>query len=77
MDLSAFGKILLIFAAVLFLMGLLFVGLGKLGLGHLPGDIISRRGGTTIYFPIATMLLLSIILTLLLNLIFWFLGRGR
>ncbi|MHB9025607.1 MAG: DUF2905 domain-containing protein [Armatimonadota bacterium] len=77
MDLSVFGRILLVVAAVLFLMGLLLIGLSKLGLGHLPGDIVSRRDGVTIYFPIVTMILVSIILTILLNLLFWFLGRGR
>jgi hypothetical protein len=34
-------------------------------LGHLPGDIVIRRGGTVIWIPLATSLLLSLLLTLL------------
>jgi hypothetical protein len=56
--------------------GLLLVGVGLVvmlvgripGLGRLPGDILIRRGNFTFYAPIATMLLLSLVLTLLLNL---------
>jgi hypothetical protein len=51
--------------------GLLIAGLGvlvMLGLpiGRLPGDIVVRRGNGTFYFPIATSILVSVILTLLL-----------
>jgi len=37
----------------------------------LPGDVVVRRPGLTVYVPIATALLLSLILTLLLNLVSW------
>ncbi|MBE3589364.1 MAG: DUF2905 domain-containing protein [Firmicutes bacterium] len=65
-------------ARMLIVAGLLLAGAGVLvwllgrvpGLGHLPGDILIRRGHFTFYAPIATSLLLSLILTLLLNL--WF-----
>ena len=40
-------------------------------LGRLPGDIHIQRGGWTFYFPLATSLLLSLVLTLIL----WILGR--
>lgn len=43
------------------------------GLGHLPGDILIRRGNFTVYIPLATSLLLSLILTIFLNL--WFFRR--
>ena len=51
--------------------GLLITGIGlliMLGLpiGRLPGDIVIRRGTGTFYFPLATSLLVSVILTLLL-----------
>lgn len=56
--------------------GLLLVGVGlavmlgeKLGLGRLPGDILWKRKNTTVYFPIVTSLVVSVILSLLLNLI--------
>jgi len=39
------------------------------GLGRLPGDLVFRRGGVTFYLPIATCLLLSALLTLLLALL--------
>lgn len=41
------------------------------GLGRLPGDISVRRGNFSFYFPVATSLILSIVLTLLM----WFLNR--
>lgn len=52
--------------------GLLIAGIGvaiMLGvpLGRLPGDVVYRRGGMTVYLPIATSVLLSIVLTLVLR----------
>ncbi|MBZ4654349.1 MAG: hypothetical protein JG781_1690 [Peptococcaceae bacterium] len=70
-DFSSFGKILLGIGAFLFFMGLLFLLLGKFtGLGRLPGDIYYNKGNFTFYFPLATSLLISLILTVLLNLFF-------
>ena len=51
--------------------GLLIAGIGiviMLGfpLGRLPGDVVYRRGGMTVYVPIATSVVLSIVLTLVL-----------
>ena len=49
---------------------ILFVLIGKIpGLGRLPGDILIKRENVTIYIPLGTMILVSIVLTLLLNLI--------
>ena len=39
-------------------------------LGRLPGDIVVRRGPLTLYFPLLTCVVLSIVLTILVNL-FW------
>jgi len=61
------GRMLLGVAAIIAVAGVVFLLLDKLGLGRLPGDIIIRRENLTIFFPIATMILISIILTLLLN----------
>jgi len=61
------GKLLLGVAAIIALAGVVFLLLDKLGLGRLPGDIIIRRENLTVFFPIATMVVISIILTLLLN----------
>ena len=45
--------------------GLLWPYLSRLGLGRLPGDILLERGGMTVYAPIATMILVSIVLSVL------------
>lgn len=55
-------------AALIALAGLVFLLMGKLGLGRLPGDIVIRRENLTIFFPVATMIVISIVLTVLLNL---------
>ena len=69
------GKLLLIFGAVLLVLGavLLFAGKFHLPFGRLPGDFVYRGKNTTVYFPLATSLLLSVILTLLM----WLFGRSR
>lgn len=71
--LRALGKLLLTFGLVLAALGLLLTLGPKLPgrLGRLPGDIIIRRENFTFYFPLVTCLLLSVILSLL----FWLLGR--
>ena len=51
--------------------GLLWPWIGWLGLGHLPGDIVVGRKNFTLYVPIATGLLISVALTLLLWLVNW------
>jgi Protein of unknown function (DUF2905) len=57
---------------MLLVAGLVIAGIGLLmmagiPLGRLPGDIVVRKGSGTFYFPLATCILLSIILTLLLS----------
>jgi hypothetical protein len=59
---------------LLIVAGLLIAGIGALimlglPLGRLPGDFSFRRGNTTFYFPLATGLVLSIILTLIMTLL--------
>lgn len=58
------GKLLLIAGLVIAGIGLLVMA--GVPLGRLPGDIVVRRGSGTFYFPLATSILLSIILSLLL-----------
>ena len=48
----------------------IFAVLKLMGLGNLPGDILIRKKNFTFYFPLGTSILLSVILTVLLNLIF-------
>jgi Protein of unknown function (DUF2905) len=59
------GKLLLIGGLVVAGMGLLMMA--GLPVGRLPGDFMVRRGNATFYFPLATSILVSIFLTLLLS----------
>jgi Protein of unknown function (DUF2905) len=65
------GRTLLVAGGVILAVGILMVALGKLGLGHLPGDIVIRRKNFSFAFPIVTCLLISIVLSL----IFWLFRR--
>ena len=70
MGLEGIGKLLIGGALALLVVGALFLLLGRLGLDRLPGDLVLRRGGLTLYFPIGLMILLSVVGTILLNLFF-------
>jgi hypothetical protein len=60
------GKILIVLGLVIAGVGILFTLGGKIPwIGRLPGDIYIRRKNFTFYFPLATSLLISIILTLI------------
>ena len=63
------GRFLVVFGAVLVLIGLVFTFSGRIGLGRLPGDISVHRGNFHFYAPLGTCLLLSIVLTVLLRLV--------
>lgn len=63
------GKVLLLFGLLLVGAGVLLLVGGKLGLGRLPGDIVWRRDDWTVYVPLGWMVVLSVVLTLVLNLI--------
>ena len=66
------GKILIAVGLLIVLAGLVLLLVGRVPwIGRLPGDIHYQRGNFTFYFPLATSLLLSIVLTLIL----YFLGR--
>ena len=68
---SEMGKMLVLFGIFLVLAGALLIFVPKLSqLPRLPGDILIRRGNFTFYFPLVTCLLLSLLLTLVLNLLF-------
>jgi len=70
-----FGKILILLGVGLVVAGAVLVGLGRthLPLGRLPGDIVYRGKNTTIYLPLATCVLLSVVLTIVLYVV----GRWR
>ena len=66
------GKVLILLGLVIAAMGGLLLFFEKIPwIGRLPGDIMIQRRNFTFYFPVVTSILLSVILTL----IFWLIGR--
>jgi hypothetical protein len=65
------GKLLVIVGGLIVAIGLVVILLGKvnLPLGKLPGDITYRGKNTVVYFPLATSIFLSVVLTVVLALI--------
>ena len=61
------GRIVLVFGVILIIVGGALMVFGRF---HLPGDLTFRSGNTTIYIPLATSLILSIVATIVLNLVF-------
>ena len=71
MDLQGVGKILILGGAFLVFVGsLLFFWQRIPFLGKLPGDIFVNKGGFQFFFPIVTCIIISIVLTIILNLVF-------
>lgn len=67
---SDMAKLLMLVGGGLFVMGLLlYFGARLPWFGSLPGDIVVKRDNFTLYAPLGTMLLVSIVLTILLNVI--------
>jgi hypothetical protein len=66
--LTEFPKVLMIIGGVLLIIGVFMQFIGKL-----PGDIVFKKGNTTIFFPIVTCIVISIVLSL----VFSFLGRFK
>jgi hypothetical protein len=66
------GRLILVAGLLLVLLGALLLLSGRIPwIGKLPGDILIQRKNFTFYFPIVT----SILISLLLTLVFWLLGR--
>jgi Protein of unknown function (DUF2905) len=71
MALNDLGKLLIVFGAILAILGAVFILAGKIPwLGRLPGDIYIQRRNFTFFFPLTTSILLSVVLSLLLSLFF-------
>ena len=64
-------RFLIVFGIVLVAAGLLWPLLSRIGLGHLPGDIVIERPNFRLYVPLGTSILVSIVLSL----IFWLMNR--
>ena len=70
MDPAPIARILIAFGLLIALAGVVLVLVGRVPwVGRLPGDIHIQRGNFTFYFPLATSLLLSVVLTLVLYLL--------
>lgn len=70
------GKIIVVLGAVLIVVGVVVMLLGRahIPVGRLPGDIVYRGKNSTVYFPIVTCIVISVVLSLVM----WFIGRlGR
>ena len=65
------ARFLIVLGLAILVVGLLWPYLSKLGLGRLPGDIVIERENGTVYVPLSTCLLLS----LLLSLVLWVVNR--
>jgi len=81
-ELSGMGKLLVVLGVALVVAGGLITILGKLPggsgfgwLGKLPGDFLFKRDHATFYFPLATSILISVALSVVLYLISWLLKR--
>jgi DUF2905 family protein len=69
---SDLGRVLILLGLVITLAGVALVFAGRVpGLGRLPGDVQVQRGNWTFYLPLGTSLVLSLLLTLIL----WLIGR--
>ena len=61
------GRLLLVVGVLMVVVGGALMLFGRF---HVPGDITFRSGNVTVYFPIATSIIVSVILTVVLNLLF-------
>jgi len=65
------SRLLIIAGGILILAGLLWPLLVKCGLGRLPGDVVLKQGDATLYIPIVSSLILSVLISVTL----WFFAR--
>jgi uncharacterized membrane-anchored protein YitT (DUF2179 family) len=73
---SDIGKILLIVGGIIIILGLIMVFSGHIPfLGKLPGDIIIKKENFTFYFPVVTMIIVSVVLSIIASLIIRFIGK--
>ena len=70
------GKILFIVGGIIVILGLILVFSQHIPfLGKLPGDIFIKKNGFSFYFPIVTMLIISILITIIVNVVLHFLHK--
>lgn len=61
-------RLLIVIGIVVLLVGLLWPWIGKIPLGHLPGDIVINQSNIKVYIPVTSMVVVSVIISFLL----WF-----
>lgn len=69
-NLSILARLMILLGGIFLLLGLLLLFISRLGMPRLPGDILIQRPNLVVYIPIVSMLVISILLTLVLNLLF-------
>jgi preprotein translocase subunit SecY len=74
-QMNELGRALIVLGSILVVVGIVLMLAGRVNvpLGRLPGDIVYRGKNSTIYFPLATSVVVSVVLTILL----WVVGRWR
>jgi hypothetical protein len=65
------ARFLIILGVAAVILGLLWPFLSRIGFGRLPGDIVIERGSFSLYIPLTTCLLVSLVFSLIL----WLLNR--
>lgn len=66
------GKLLLVVGGLIIVLGTILIVGARFHLGHLPGDFVVRGRHSVFYFPLATCIIISVVLSLIL----WLLSRG-
>jgi hypothetical protein len=69
-DFSSVGKFLLVAGVLLVVLGIVFVLVGNGLIPRLPGDLSFGKGNTRVYIPLGTSIVLSVVITIVLNLFF-------
>ncbi len=69
---SDIGKMLIFFGVIMVIIGGLIIIFGRMGLGRLPGDIVIQKKNFTFVFPLASCIIISVILTVIMWIIFRF-----
>ena len=62
-------KILIILGIIILAVGILYPYIKKIGLGQLPGDLVFKSENSTLFFPIVSCIIVSVVLTILFNLL--------
>ncbi len=68
MEWQNIAKLLIVSGLVLFVLGLLLYLLARLGFQGFWGDIVIKKGNFTFFFPVVTCIVLSVLLTIIVNL---------